>query len=578
VKKKKMKNEKNAWKSITVIAIVLTVLGIAVVGSASAKSLYVIADINADPTPIQAYDIQGNILVYQATHNVPYYGWGAVGLSIDTDSETLFVTYEESNTIQLLDAKTFADLGTTTAPGASNLAGIVVDQDKGLVYTIDRYTDNLYVYTWDPSTHTLTLQSSLDLPNAVGLYGIALDEVNDRLYVADGDAPDGGRVRYYDTATWTEQGNFKVCHSPIGIAVDVSSQTVYTVAGFRYSDLLSKYELATGTETTVDMGHGGMGVAVDPATGLVSVSGGYAGDDVSVWDPSTLTQTYTTGDIGDPTGICIPGKEIGYNPLDLSKDDGLAEGECVKAGANINYKICYDNTLNTYDVHSVTITDTLPAETTFVSASDGGTYDSSTHTVTWDIGTLPAGTPQDCVTLIVTVKSGTAPETLITNSVTIDSDETPPTTQNEDTNVCGGPTPCIPCVSIEVDVSINKNSYTFGDIFNYTVSVTNNQAYKPGKSRIAITYGLIDPTPKTITIGTHMPDIYLNDAYSFSADFMVPYDVYSGNYVFFASAFDMETGCCGCNAVPYSVERLPWGISATSKEESSEPWLEIVEK
>ena len=566
-----MKNEKNAWKSITVIAVVLTVLGIAVVGSASAKSLYVIADINTAPTPILAYDIQGNVLVYQATHNVPYYGIGAVGLAIDTDSETLFVTYESSNTIQLLDAKTFADLGTTTAPGASNLAGIVVDQDKGLVYTIDRYTDNLYVYNWDPSTHTLTLQSSLDLPNAVGLYGIALDEVNDLLYVADGS---GGVVRYYDTATWTHQGSFAPTDAPNGITIDISAQAVYTVSGFvTGSHLLCKYDLATGTETTTDMGHGGMGVAVDTATGLVYVSGGYAGDDVSVWDPSTLTQTYTTGDIGNPTGICIPGKEIGYNPLDLSKDDGLSEDECVKAGANINYKICYDNTLNTYDVHNVTITDTLPAETTFVSASDGGTYDASTHTVTWDIGTLPAGTPQDCVTLIVTVKSGTAPGTLITNSVTIDSDETPPTTQNEDTNVCGGPTPCIPCVSIEVDVSINKDLHKPGDVFVYKVSVTNNLA---DKSRIAISYGIIDPTPKTVIIGTRMPDIYLSDTYSFSADFIVPDDVYSGDYVFFAAAIDMETGCCGCDAVPYSVKLIR--TSTTSKEEAWKNWLEIVEK
>ena len=138
------------------------------------------------------------------------------------------------------------------------------------------------------------------------------------------------------------------------------------------------------------------------------------------------------------------------------------------------------------------------------------------------------------------------------------------------------PPKCIPCVSIEVNVSINKDSYTFGDIFDYTVSVTNNQTYKPGKSRIAISYGIIDPTPETFIIGTRMPDIYLDDTYSFSADFIVPNDVYSGDYVFFAAAFDMETGCCGCDAEPYSVKPW-WWIATTSKEESSEPWLEIVE-
>ena len=141
---------------------------------------------------------------------------------------------------------------------------------------------------------------------------------------------------------------------------------------------------------------------------------------------------------------------------------------------------------------------------------------------------------------------------------------------------------CIPCVSINVDVSINNNNgkipYWPWNVFRYNVSVTNNQTYKPGKSRIAITYGLIDdPTSHTLIIGTRMPDIYLSDTYNISGDFMVPNDVYSGNYVFFASAFDLETGCCGCNAVPFSVEMPSGWISTTSKEESWENWLEIVE-
>ena len=141
---------------------------------------------------------------------------------------------------------------------------------------------------------------------------------------------------------------------------------------------------------------------------------------------------------------------------------------------------------------------------------------------------------------------------------------------------------CDPCVSIKVDVNINNNNgkipYWPWSVFRYNVSVTNNQIYKPDKSRIAITYGLIDdPTSHTLIIGTRMPDINLNDTYNISGDFMVPDDVYSGKYIFFASAFDLETGCGGCNAVPFSVEMPPWWMSTTSKEESWENWLEIVE-
>jgi len=140
---------------LTLVFSVLTATAL-ISGTVGAKSVYAIANINLSPTPIVAYDILGNLITYQNTYNVPYDGWGAVGLGIDSDNEILFVTYEQSPTIQLLDARTFADLGNTTAPGAINLAGIVLDHDKELLYTVDRYTDNLYVYSWDASTHTLT--------------------------------------------------------------------------------------------------------------------------------------------------------------------------------------------------------------------------------------------------------------------------------------------------------------------------------------------------------------------------------------------------------------------------------------
>jgi uncharacterized repeat protein (TIGR01451 family) len=441
-----MENKKNAWKSITamrkilsIFAVVLAVLAIVMAGTASAKSVYVIAAINAAPTPIEAYDIQGTILAYQATHNVPSYAGGAVGLGIDTDSETLFVTYEFSNTMQLLDAKTFADLGTTTALGASNLAGITMDQDKGLLYTVDRGTNSLYVYDWDASTSTLTLVPGAPflLPGLSGAYGIALDEINGVLYVAD---YSGGNVKYYSTNDWTTlAGSFTVIHSPIGIAVDSQNGYVYTGAGWGGSTLLSKYDMTTSTETTTDLATAGvMGLAVDPATGLVYLTTGYSGDDLRVFDSglNQLFQINLNCPNPSPTGLCVPGKEIGYNPLNLSKDDGLAEDECVSPGANINYDICYDNTANAFDVHNVTINDTLPAETSFISASDGGTHNPVTHTVTWNIGTLSAGAAEDCVQLVVRVDPATLPETNITNYCTIASDETPPTTISEDTVTC----------------------------------------------------------------------------------------------------------------------------------------------
>jgi len=295
--------------------------------AAQAKSLYVIDNINASPTPISAYDIQGTSLVYQTTHNVPSYAGGAVGLGIDTDSEFLFVTYEFTNKIELINAKTMQSEGTATAPNASDLAGIVVDQGKSKVYTMDRDTNHLYVYTWDAANKTLTLDGGayVSLANVSKAHGIALDETNGRLYVGDRTKT----VRYFDTTNWAEQGSFQVSQDVMGIAVDVTRGLVYTgnaYAGYGSQGLLCKYDLNSGTETTHSMGqsNNAVGVAVDPATGYLYVTTGDQAsggtDELLVFD-LTLTQTYTTGDIGNPTGVVVPGKGgTSYNPLNLSKD------------------------------------------------------------------------------------------------------------------------------------------------------------------------------------------------------------------------------------------------------------------
>jgi len=161
-------------------------------------------------------------------------------------------------------------------------------------------------------------------------------------------------------------------------------------------------------------------------------------DDIRVYDTSTspFTLTYKTGDIGDPAGLCIPGKDISYNPLHLTKDDGLdCPDEAVAPGGRITYRICYDNLGNSYDVHNVVITDTLPAGLSFVSATGNYTFDETTGSITWEIGTLPASSSGGCVQLVVDVLPSVTPETTIINSCTINSDDTPPTTQSDQTKI-----------------------------------------------------------------------------------------------------------------------------------------------
>ena len=432
-----MKNEKNAWKSITVIAIVLAVLAIAMVGTASAKSLY----LASHNDQIRAYDIgaDGYTLTYQYS-GIPN-EHDPVGVALDGEHTIpiLFITFEGGNYVQIMNANTMVSLGTVSAPGSSNLAGIAYDQDNDRMYCVDRSQSKLYVYDWNYSTTTLTAVSGSPFTICSGTYGIALDQTNNKLYVATYSTT----IYVYDLNadgnpfSISPAGTISTTYTAISVAVDEGNQYLYYGAGFAGNYYLSQYDITTPGHTHyyIADNEGVMGLGVDQDNHNVYISTGKSGDNLRVFDSSlNLLSTMSAG-VSKPTGLVIPRAQISYNPLNLSKVDDV--GTCVYTGDNINYGICYDNSLNTFDVHNVTIVDTVPENVSFVSASGGGTYNSVTHTVTWNIGTVTAGAPEACVTLVVRVIAG-AENTTLTNCGMIDSDETGPTTQCEDTNVCAG--------------------------------------------------------------------------------------------------------------------------------------------
>jgi uncharacterized repeat protein (TIGR01451 family) len=407
---------------------------------ARAKSLYVITQILnlGGETPVRAYDIgPGGLLTYQTEYGVRSRGGGTVGLAIDSLSESLFVTYEGSNEIQVLDATTLKEDLVAAAPGAVDLAGIVYDHDKQLLYTVDRAEPNLYVYRWDPTTGHLnnTPGSPFHLSGAEA-YGIALDEIDDQLYVGNGTRD----VTVYTTADWSLVRTISLHRGVISVAVDPKRGYLYTGGGFADNFYLTQYNLATGkeTEVQVDPEAGVMGLGVDPTTGRIYVTTGRnnkpGGDDLLVFDMN-LTQIQAVEDIGNPTGLAIPGKETSYNPLHLVKTVEQASAQPspgtvpeVPIGGEFTYDICFDH--DGYALTDITLLDTLPLEVEFVRADgDGvfGQYDSQTHTYLWRDPPLSGG-PRTCLKLVARVKPEIAPGALVLNSVTIDTAQTPPTT------------------------------------------------------------------------------------------------------------------------------------------------------
>src|SRR2546425_467058 len=95
----------------------------------------------------------------------------------------------------------------------------------------------------------------------------------------------------------------------------------------------------------------------------------------------------------------------------------------VAAGVNMTYTLSYSNT-GSAGATGVLLSDTVPANTTFVSATGGGSL--SAGVVTWSIGSLAAGA-SGSVTLTVRVNTPLANGTVITNSTfSIDAAETSP--------------------------------------------------------------------------------------------------------------------------------------------------------
>jgi len=494
--------------NIFLLVLAVAILMAAGAGTTAAKSLYLIADLHADPAPIRAYDVGADgILTLQTEYGVPTYGHGPMGLAIDSDGGYLFVTYEDANVIQLLDAKAMTDAGTVTPEGAENLAGIVYDHDKGLLYCVDRGTDKLYVYDWDASTATLTpvLGSPFTLSGATA-FGIALDESNDLLYVGNYSYS----ILVYSTSTWSLTRTISVGRPAIGVAIHAADDLLYYGGGFAENPTnfyLTQYDLTTDTEAEVRVGSlwGVMGLTVDETTGLVYVTTGRnnqaGGMAIQVFNQS-LREIQHIG-IGERlTDLIIPPGEISYNPLNLSKST-VGWLEHVKVGDIITYNICFDNNDNEFAINNVTVVDTLPNEVNFVSADgDGvfGYYDPNhitcptcvpAPTYTWTYPSIAPGS-SECLQLVVQVNSGAKPGMKITNFVSIDSDETPRTTTSFHVYAVGR----LP-LNLSKTIIGDPQSVLIGGTFAYDICFDNND------NDSAVTdVSIVDALPKEVSFVT----------------------------------------------------------------------------
>lgn len=202
----------------------------------------------------------------------------------------------------------------------------------------------------------------------------------------------------------------------------------------------------------------------------------------------------------------------------------------AEVGDQITYTLSYLVMGNT-PVDMLAITDTLPANTTFVSASNGGTYDSNTNLVTWDLG---AAMPGDFGNVTLTVTLGEVDAgTVITNTGEICGTvvEAPSVIQSEPIVRCDDDTTTTeviePVLTLDKVVVDEPIFYNPGDTVTYQVTVTNTG------TAVAHDLVLTDTLPAGFTFAGTNSDtkIFVLGDLSPNASTVVTYEVVIGSSV-----------------------------------------------
>ena len=170
----------------------------------------------------------------------------------------------------------------------------------------------------------------------------------------------------------------------------------------------------------------------------------------------------------------------------ISKTDGKTT---TAPGEALPYTITVTNT-STTAATNVTVTDTLPALTTFVSASDGGTH--SSGVVTWTGLSIAAGASKT-LTLNATVNAGATNGTVLLNTANVAG-----VVAQDSTTVQTGGTP-----TFVISKTDNRSTATPGDTLTYVITVTNTS--QVNGTNVTVTDSL--PTQVTYLLasdsGTH---------------------------------------------------------------------------
>ncbi|MDQ4213819.1 DUF7507 domain-containing protein [Microbacterium sp. ASV81] len=154
--------------------------------------------------------------------------------------------------------------------------------------------------------------------------------------------------------------------------------------------------------------------------------------------------------------------------IGVAKDDGVTT---AKPGDTLTYRIPVHNPLLYETLTGARLTDVIPGGLQFVSASDGGTYDASTRTLSWALPDMP-GDGSATRTVTVTVLSTVASATLKNTAMVTAPDPANPSATFTGTATDTDTVRTNPAITLTKSTAQPTYSKV-GDTVSYTFSSTN---------------------------------------------------------------------------------------------------------
>jgi uncharacterized repeat protein (TIGR01451 family) len=222
------------------------------------------------------------------------------------------------------------------------------------------------------------------------------------------------------------------------------------------------------------------GLSLVPATGLLIGTPTAAG-------ASSFASNASDSASGTATNSCSINVAAAQANVSVAKSGPTT----VAPNSNITYNLVVTNTGASLATN-VTVTDVLPAGTTFVSATPSQGSCSGTSTVTCSLGTLAAN---GVATVVLVIRSPSTSGT-VSNSATVSS--TPNTGNNTSTwslTVTAAPSLAVTCPlgAAQVGVGYSSSLVAAGGTPSYTYSITGS--LPPGLSLLSPSTGAITGTP-----------------------------------------------------------------------------------